>query len=76
MMGIAVPKTCRAYKKYNKIISGISVAFILQLQQHSLHKNVILITRHMFRLKIFYFLLCFYISSDEGCLGPKQVAYC
>jgi len=23
MMGIAVPEICRAYKKYNKIISGI-----------------------------------------------------
>ena len=29
MMGIAVPETCSAYKKYNKIISGIELDFIL-----------------------------------------------
>ena len=31
MMGIVMPEKCRAYKKYNKIISGISLAFILKL---------------------------------------------
>jgi len=31
MMGIVVPETCLAYKKYNKIISGISLVFILQV---------------------------------------------
>jgi hypothetical protein len=31
MMGIVVPETCWAYKKYNKIISGIYLVFILQL---------------------------------------------
>jgi len=30
MMGIVVPETCSAYKKYNKIISGIYFVFILQ----------------------------------------------
>jgi len=30
MMGIVVPGTCWDYKKYNKIISGIYLAFILQ----------------------------------------------
>jgi len=33
MMGIVVPKTCWTYKKYNKIISGIQLVFILQLSQ-------------------------------------------
>jgi len=31
MMCIVVPETCWAYKKYNKIISGIQYVFILQL---------------------------------------------
>ena len=30
MMGIVVPETCWAYKKYNKIISGVYLVFILQ----------------------------------------------
>ena len=30
MLGIVVPETCWAYKKYNKIISGIWLVFILQ----------------------------------------------
>jgi len=34
MMGIVVPETCSAYKKYNKIISGISLVFIVQLIQY------------------------------------------
>ena len=33
MKDIVVPETCRAYKKYNKIISGIQLVFILQLSQ-------------------------------------------
>ena len=33
MVGIVVPKTYWAYKKYNKIISSISLDFILQLTQ-------------------------------------------
>jgi len=33
MMGIVVPETCWAYKKYNKIISGIYLVSILQLSQ-------------------------------------------
>ena len=33
MMGIVVPETCWAYEKYNKIISGIWLVFILQLSQ-------------------------------------------
>jgi len=33
MLGILVPETCWAYKKYNKIISGMYLAFILQLSQ-------------------------------------------
>ena len=33
MMGIVVPETCWAYKKYNKIISGTQMVFILQLSQ-------------------------------------------
>jgi len=36
MMGIIVPETCWAYKKYNKIISGIKLVFILQLAHDSL----------------------------------------
>jgi len=31
MMGVVVPETCCAYKKYNKIINGIYLFFILQL---------------------------------------------
>ena len=31
MMGIVVPEICWAYKKYNKIISGIKLVCILQL---------------------------------------------
>ena len=34
MMGIVVPETCWTYKKYNKIISGIKLVFILQLAQN------------------------------------------
>jgi len=33
MMGIVVPETCWAYKKQNKIISGIYLVPILQLSQ-------------------------------------------
>ena len=33
MMGIVMPETCWACKKYNKIISGIKLVFILQLSQ-------------------------------------------
>jgi len=33
MMGIVVPETCWAFKKYNKIISGFWLVFILQLSQ-------------------------------------------
>ena len=33
MTGIVVPETCWASKKYNKIISGIKLVFILQLSQ-------------------------------------------
>jgi len=33
MMGIVMPETCWAYKKYNKIISGIKLVLILQLIQ-------------------------------------------
>jgi hypothetical protein len=49
MTGIVVPETCWASKKYNKIISGIKLVFILQLSQRctvqqtskfcTLHKN-------------------------------------
>jgi len=31
MMGVVVPETCSAYKKYNKIISSIYLVLILQL---------------------------------------------
>ena len=31
MMGMVVPETCWAYKKYSKIISGMYLVFILQL---------------------------------------------
>jgi len=33
MMGIVVPETCWVYKKYNKVISGIWLVFILQLSE-------------------------------------------
>jgi len=33
MIGIVVPETCWAYKKYNKIISSIWLVIILQLSQ-------------------------------------------
>jgi len=33
MMGIGVPETCWAYKKYNKIISSIYLVFVIQLSQ-------------------------------------------
>ena len=33
MTGIVVAETCWAYKKYNKIISGIYLVLILQLSQ-------------------------------------------
>ena len=36
MMGIVVSETCWVYKKYNKIISGISLVFILQLSVYIL----------------------------------------
>ena len=29
MMGIVVPETCWAYKKYNKIINGILLSYLL-----------------------------------------------
>jgi len=31
MMGIVVPEKCSAYKKYNKIMSGIKLVFSLHL---------------------------------------------
>ena len=34
MMGIVVPETYWAYKKYNKIISGVYLVLILQLYNH------------------------------------------
>ena len=33
MMGIVEPETCWAHKKYNKIMNGIQLVFILQLSQ-------------------------------------------
>ena len=33
VMGIAVPETCWAYKKYNTTISGMKLVFILRLSQ-------------------------------------------
>ena len=33
MMGIVMPETCSAYKKYNKIVSGIQLVSILQQSQ-------------------------------------------
>jgi len=36
MIGIVVPETCQAYKKYNKIISCIWLVFILQLRQNGI----------------------------------------
>ena len=33
MMGIVMPETCWAYKKYNKIICGIYLVVILQLSR-------------------------------------------
>ena len=33
MMGIVVPETCWACKKYNKIVSSIQLVLILQLSQ-------------------------------------------
>jgi len=35
MMGIGVPETCWAYKKYNKITSDIYLIFVLQLWKYS-----------------------------------------
>jgi len=35
-MGILVPETCRAYKKYNKIISGIQLVFYSSVLLHCL----------------------------------------
>ena len=47
MMGIVVPETCWAYKKYNKIISGIKLVFNLQLSDnYYLLLVVSLSTRH------------------------------
>jgi len=34
MMGIVMPETCWAYKKYSKIMSGISLVFILHLSPY------------------------------------------
>ena len=47
MMGIVVPETCWAWKKYNKVISGIYFVFILQLsviyiRQDGLLQHIIL----------------------------------
>jgi len=38
MMGIIMPETCWAYKKYNEVISGIYLVFILQLEKLRLMK--------------------------------------
>ena len=38
MMGIVVPETCWAYKKYNEIISGIQLVFILQKDSKFAHQ--------------------------------------
>jgi len=37
MMGIVVPETCSAYKKYNKIISDINLVFLF----FSYHNKII-----------------------------------
>jgi len=41
MMGIVVLEKCWAYKKYNKIISGIYLDFILQLTKIQIYIHLI-----------------------------------
>jgi hypothetical protein len=69
-------------RNFHSIVFGITLCYFRLLSkicsqaQHLLHKNLPLITIYTFRLKIFYLLLfIFCISPDDGCLGPKQVAY-
>jgi len=40
MMGIVVPETCWAYKKYNKIISSIWLVIVLQLRRQKLREKL------------------------------------
>ena len=65
MMGIVVPETCWAYKKYDKIISDILLVFILQLRQ-----SVVLMTTLSF--------CCCYTVRVEGhtfVVQDKQVPF-
>ena len=61
MMGIIVSKTCLAYKKYNKIISGFELAFLF----FSYHNDA-LSSKHQIRYYvsvIIAVLRCRHVSS-------------
>jgi len=46
MMGILVPETCSAYRKYNKIISGVQRILSLDYV-HLVRKNLAVIKQSM-----------------------------
>ena len=48
MMGTVAPETCWAYKKYNKIIIGIYLVFIFQLENFSLPTINFYLIQHTF----------------------------
>jgi len=52
MMGIVVPETYWAYKKYNKIISGISLGFYSSVMHQLRNRKVK--EKHLLIMVIFY----------------------
>ena len=71
MMGIVVPETCSAYKKYNKIISSIHLVLILQLLKTV---NSSRLCKFIYILKIvFRFLKNYLIVSQKRGVSVKKV---
>ena len=68
MMGIVVPETCWAYKKCNKIRSGILLVFILQLSQWCMVQQ----TSNW----LFYYFCCCYTRHTSVLISVKHSWQC
>jgi len=60
MMGIIVTETCWAFKKYNKITSGIHLSFFLFFIYHNDARS----NKHQSRLLILKYLSLFYTKTE------------
>ena len=60
MMGIVVSETCSAYKKYNKIISGIQLVLFLS------YHNDVRSNKHQATFSIYIAKRCFYIACHNN----------